>query len=174
VFFEFQTGADGRYVADVPPDTYNLVFGECEQGGVWAPKTFSNKKGIDFAQATAITVASGQTITGKNANLTRGGRITGTVKDGSGNPLEGICLRPLLGGTAVSEVASAFGVCTGPTGEYALTAVTAGKNKVQAIDFGDVFQDEYYNNKTTFATANNVTIVADTTKSGVDFVLAPV
>ena len=97
------------------------------------------------------------------------GSITGTVKDGSDNPIEGIVVDVFSTDTYESEDA-----VTGSDGTYTISGLSAGNYVVQASPpEGQNFVAEYYNNVSTYTAATNVSVSAGGTTPNIDFQLGP-
>lgn len=81
-FAEATTATNGSYqVLGLPAGTYYLRFASPEDSA-YASEWWNDKQ--TFATATAVTVATGATVTGRNAVLTTGSTIVGVVTAGDG------------------------------------------------------------------------------------------
>lgn len=118
--------------------------------------------------ADPVTVTTGATLTGLNATLDRGARLTGTVTAAAGGaPLPDVSVEAYtLSGSYVR------GANTNAAGVYTLTSVPAGPIIIRfSPDFGAPYAPEYYNNRLTQATADILTATVNTLATGVNAAL---
>ena len=117
------TAADGSYELLVAPGTYKLLVFDAQLN--YATRFFGGAR--DFNATGPVGLAGGQHLTGFNFSILRGGRITGTVRDGA-QPRAGITVAAY--DSAGSLVASAV---TGADGTYAFV-VPPGDYRIVAFD----------------------------------------
>ncbi|MBL4688313.1 MAG: carboxypeptidase regulatory-like domain-containing protein [Nannocystaceae bacterium] len=98
---------------DLSPGTYSVI---------------ATARGHLPARSKSVALGAGQTLSGLDVELTRGGQtVTGTVTDAGGGPVEGAVVRALGPASAI------YGTLTDTDGSYALT-IAAGSYDVEARD----------------------------------------
>lgn len=118
------TGADGFYSAEVPPGGGYVV-------GFHAPgyrPQFFERKGTR-SEATRVETSFATPRGGVNAQLERVAQVVGTVRDTTGQPVQGVTVTPVVLDTATGEwVPADFaeGTTTGRSGAYAVSILDAG------------------------------------------------
>jgi hypothetical protein len=121
------------------------------------------------ATPDAVSVAAGEVTSGIDAQLTAGGRITGTVTAGSGAPATGASVMLTdSGGEPVSRWGSVR-----PDGTYAITNLAPGTYQVRfdgPPGAGDI--EQYYTGADSPATATAVSVTSGAATSGIDARLA--
>jgi len=156
---------DGTYsLFGLPAGTYKVRFAA---EGNYVRQWWNNE--FSFDNADAITLATGQTVTGTDAVVTAGASIAGTVTDESGNPITAggdVSAYP-----AADEREAAGSASIQEDGTYAITGLAAGSYKLQ---FGapETYVSQWWNNKKTFVTAGTILVTAGQTVTGRDAVLA--
>lgn len=161
-----RTDAAGGYALDsLPAGSYTVRFSDCDgMAPALLTEWYDNQPYQSSAQL--VSVSAGGQVTGINAVLSSGGKITGTVT-GPG-PLQGVCV------SASPQSAGQYGSSTtGADGTYTLS-LAPGTYKV-FFDNCDVVNnlDEYYNDTTSWSAAQLLTVVAGQTLSGINADLAP-
>ncbi len=105
-FVQDESDARGRYrLPELPPGTYYLDFDvDCRSGtgSGWSRWGWSvayghpDQPNLNLYDATVaaepVAVQGGRTTRGIDASLSEGGRISGTILDSTGDPLEGACV----------------------------------------------------------------------------------
>lgn len=156
--------SDGRYtLTPLPSDTYKVFFVASHFGYMsqYYPGTF------DPLTATPVSVTAPGTTGGINAELSVGGSISGTVKNG-----DGIGIMPILvtvfdaNGNLISQAISDQG------GNYSAGGVPSGVFKVQFANYGSaIYAGQWYNAKGAFGAADNVTVTAPNNTPNINAVL---
>jgi large repetitive protein len=118
---ETRTNAAGEYELLVQPGAYKLVVFDAQL--VYATAFFSGAR--DFASTGAIGVAGGQKAGGFNFVIRRGGRISGTVREGA-TPRAGITVAAydgtgLLVASTITAADGSYAMVLAP-GDYRLIA----------------------------------------------------
>ncbi len=167
--FRVVTEASGRYrVPDLEPGRYEI--------------TVFSVEGEYLSQSLSILLAEGEEHT-VNIHLSEGGKITGTVTNAYTHAgLEKISVYayiPGQGGRVVS---------TNTKGEYTITGLSSGaydvvysweyseaeeKEYEKAPAFIPKYITEYYNNQTSAASANTVSVGEGNTTSGINVAMMP-
>lgn len=154
------TGSDGKYaLGGLPNGSYVVEFWATYLGYV---RQYFNGA-ASFADADEVVIAGGGTVTGVNAELEQGGGIAGRVVDavtGAGIEEAGVC----------AFTPSVFGGCavTDSSGNYTIQGVASGSYKVEFwAEFLD-YETRYYNEQSSFGSANFVDVVAPNTTAGIN------
>jgi hypothetical protein len=160
------TAANGEYtITGLSSGEYIVGFGVPFMSELNYVTQFYNGK-TSFAEAQPVTVTAGGTLSGIDAKLAEGGRITGKVTDAStGAAIERaiVCAfgaNPESGGCAYTNAG----------GEYTISGLVSGEYKV---GFASPLQYvvQYYNDKAALSEAGAVSVLAGSTTSGVDAAL---
>lgn len=174
IFLPVRTQSDGTFTISGPnltPATYSLQYSLCQNGGIGPasnadliPEWWEDKP--DASSADRFTVGDGEAVTGKDAVLQIGARISGTIS-GPGGPMTG-CVS--LFGPGVGA-----GIQTGPAGTYSYTRLRAGEYKMRFGDCNDPPQlaTEWYDHKPTRSQATKIVLTDAEVRSGVDVTLTP-
>jgi hypothetical protein len=156
------TNAKGEYTATVAPGSYNVEFRDFTNK--YAAQFYNEQS--SFSEATPVSVVTEKITPTINAKLREGGKISGTVRDTHGNPLQNIQV------FASHEEFFAEPVLTDAEGKYTLTGLPKGSYKVQFFPaFGQNFVPQYYNEKPSFAEADPVLVVEEETKQNINATL---
>ena len=144
--------SNGTYSVDsLAAGTYTVHFEDCNgtslAGEWWEDEPLRT-------DATPITVAAGATADGIDAQLERGGQISGDVVDAAGDPIADGCVT-VFEATSGAEAEDA-GV--GNDGHYSVRGLRAGQYKV-LFACGN-FAAEFYEDESTFAAADPVSLTA--------------
>ncbi len=162
------TDADGNYDIGVDLGGYKLLF--YDPSGDHAAEWFNNVAMSDMASAGTVTTTAAEPAKRRGASLApTGGAAAGTVSGAvTGDPVAGawaVFLGPTgnLGATAV----------TASDGAYRLAGIPAGATRVTFVDPSGGHVQEYWDDATTFMTANVLTMIAGDTVTGIDAALTP-
>ena len=121
------TGRTGKYrITALQPGRYLVQFSDCYglNGGnaqQWYPGQLTT------AKARAIAVKQGQTVTGIDAALTKGGSITGVITNPSHRPVRGACV--IAEDRAEDSDAVSF---TRKSGDFTFKGLSAGRYTITA------------------------------------------
>jgi hypothetical protein len=162
------TNTAGQYTISGLTEVHYKV--EFSAGGNYATQYFNGKS--TFAEADEVAVIAGFTTSGIDAKMQTGGQITGQVTDASTHvPLANI---------KVCARRSGFGYCasTNAAGEYTISGLTSGSYKVEYSACGlsactQNYLPEYYNGKSSSASADAVAVVVGSTTSGINAAMHP-
>ncbi len=164
------TDASGDYsLSDVPPGSYDVYFlYGCQAGGLtgnFAPDIYNNA--TDLSSAQTVTIGSGQTTNGINAELQTGGQITGVVTDASGDPTGNVAVAVVRVGDVPTV---AITTLTGADGTYDIPDLSNGSYLVEfeyCISTSSC-QSAFYNGTSTLTSATLVSVTIATTTSGIN------
>ena len=159
------TAADGTYtVSNVTAGQYKIRFYPYSYySNSYVEEWYNNK--ASHATAEIITVIDGVPVTGIDAVLAKPGAIAGLGLDGSGAPIPNISVDVFnQAGTVVQSATTAA------DGSYTLGNLPPDVSyKVRfSLDFGQDRLDGWFDNKTIFSDADNVTVPDDNTTRGID------
>ncbi len=119
-----------------------------------------------FSKATPVSVTSSSTVSGIDAELAKGGQISGRVTDAStGAALPGA----LVCATGLTFEAGRCSI-TGSGGEYVISGLPSGAYEVFFFD-GASYRPQYYNAKSASSEANPVDVSTGSVTEGIDAAL---
>ena len=166
------TDPSGVYtVTGLLAGTYQVRFEPYTYGAsaTYIGEYYDGRAGLSTADP--VSVADGSVTTGIDAELTRGGQIVGrvTAADG-GTPLDDIWV------DAYDSDGDFAGYGrTDATGVYTITGLAAGSYRVGFDPFKSgpsaAYVSEYYDNKSTLASADAVSVTSGGVTAGIDAVL---
>jgi Carboxypeptidase regulatory-like domain len=164
------TDASGKYTtAVIPAGSYKIGFGGPFLAN-YAPQFYNEKPSLD--SAAPVYVASGQTVSGLDAALKPGGRVSGTVTDASQHtPIENVEVLVLDG-----EGNSVGSARTDASGGYTVAGLATGAYEVEfnAESFGHYRPAiSFYNRKQSIGSADAVNVTEGNTVNGIDATLQP-
>ncbi|RLE21320.1 MAG: hypothetical protein DRJ50_09370, partial [Actinobacteria bacterium] len=159
------TGADGTYAVEgLPPVTVRVEF--IDNIGGHTSEWYDDQS--DFFVATPISLIAGQLSPDINADLERGGSISGVVtEEATGTGANGI--QVVVTNLSNLQLGSTV---TALDGTYSVAGIPAGWVKVQFYDPSEMLIREWYNDQTTFETATSVQILSAAETVGIDAELA--
>ncbi|HEY9121663.1 MAG TPA: carboxypeptidase-like regulatory domain-containing protein [Brevefilum sp.] len=168
---QVETATNGTYtLSGLEAGIYRVRFDDLS--GNYVTEFYNNK--TTFALATNFEVLEGATVSNINASLAFAGKISGTITFVSG------------GGTEDGLVASAWSNATGSwllianaitnsSGDYTIVGLSAGNYRVKFSDSSlyvpPRYVSEYYDNKLTIDTAQDVSVTAGDTTTGINAAL---
>lgn len=173
------TDSEGEYRIELEPGEYKVDFWPGESGQNLVYQAYNHRD--RWSEADVVTVEAEELTTGIDADLDAGATISGTVSSAASGAL--------LGNIAVCSIDANTGelwTCTGsePSGNYALPFLSKGQYKVVfSIDFeewfgeewfeeeDDGFPTEFWNNQTTLAAANVISLSTGQSVGGIDAAL---
>lgn len=164
------TGATGTYaLTGLPPGTYTVRFSDCHLPASYAGQAYQNA--TELSGATPVTVNSGAATSGIDATLAAGGSISGTVIDGSGAPLPGICV-------IANDPYLDFGygaATTAADGTYTIGGLPAGSYTVRFVDCTHTparVVTQWFDGVTIASAATPVVVSGTATTTGIDAMMA--
>jgi carboxypeptidase family protein len=161
---------DGTYtIAELLPAIYKIRFTGCPEGDYFS-RWYDDRP--TFSEADPVPVLEGQDVLGVDGTLvssTGTGVITGHITDeNTGEPLSPICVYVYLE-TGEYKTSAA----TSPDGNYRIENLATGSYRLSIGCTPGTHYPEWYNNKTTFETADPVQ-VTNGTETVADFALKPI
>ncbi len=162
---ETLTDADGTYTLDgLESGEYVLAFSGGDQN--FALEYYDDHAA--FEDADPVRVTAGAVTAGIDAALAAGGRITGKVTTASGDPVADAVVDAVPAGDgAIVEVT------TGADGTYDIFGLATGDYAVRFSGPDDSnLATEYYNDKATLESADEVHVTVGATTPNVDAALA--
>ena len=161
------TAADGTYtLSGLPPAGILVQFQDCNAVGPYITEWWNDH--TDPADADVITLGPGAVRTAIDAQLGAAGAITGTVTDGAGHPLQGICAQATTS-TFAGGIAG-----TDDHGQYTILLSRPGGYRVQFVDCNQPprYAGQWWNGRSA-ATAEVVPVGPGQVVGGIDAVLRP-
>ena len=172
-----KVNADGTYtVSGVPAGTYKVRFDDNSyidgsgqyQQSAYVGQWYSNRTSYNSAQV--VTVADGQTVTGKDVALVHPGTIAGHVSGPTGADLTNVAVValdatgngvfPTLDGQVLSD------------GSYTIGNIPPGTYKLQAVPRLSAYVGQWYQNKPSFNTADGIQVSSDVSTTAAGMTLA--
>ena len=156
------TNRNGTYtLSGLAAGTYRVEFSNNWNAGNYLTQYYNDK--ATLASADAITAQAGQTTAGINASMRPGGEITGTVTDAQTHAP--IAFSPVN----VYDSSGNFltSTDTGSDGTYTVPSLPTGSYRVQFTGPG-LTVSQFYDGKTSLASADPVAVTASNTTSGID------
>ncbi len=158
------TAADGTYaVSGLGSGSYRVGFQPAS--GNYGPQFYNGKSSL--ASADPVAVSAGSTTSGIDAALLAGGRLTGKVTDAATNAG--------LGGVEVDVYDSSGDFLTGATtagdGAYGVSGLGSGAYRVGFRPVGGNYLPQFYNGKSSLASADPVPVTAGSTTYAINAAL---
>ncbi len=162
------TDENGDYTLDLATGTYRIGFSHDD--GSWVEEYYDDQDSVETADDVSVT--NGSTTAGIDATLAQAGTIAGHVT-GGGNDLGDISITAyqLYDDGEDSYWESVAWAYTDPDGTYSLH-VPSGTYRIGFRDSEREWAAEYYNDKASVETADNVNATNGSTTGNVDAVLA--
>lgn len=160
------TGKHGEYTVEgLANGKYVVQFSASESGQNFIAQYYD--RASSFATANPVKVVQGSTAKMIDAELEVGGEISGRVTDASTHaPVENIVVAALDTGETVYGIAF-----TNANGEYTIPGLTTGSYEVGFA--GAHYVAQYYNDESSLAKANPVSVVQGEVAAGIDAALVP-
>lgn len=162
------TGDDGKYsITDVRPGEYAIEF---LGTGNLLTQAWEHQEIGKMSDATPVTVGLSQVVTGIDAELVAGARVQGTVRlASSGQPAQGLYVCALRPNGLEWR-------CAIPNreGEYSIEGLKTGSYVIEFKPFSSSLETQFWDQGTSFADAQTLSLAAGTTTTGIDAdLLAP-
>lgn len=154
---------DGSYrLPGLRTGSYRVRFYDCSDSG-YLDEYYDDGQ---FSDADPVEVLEGETIAGIDAALALGGVISGVVRaDRTGQPLRDVCV------DASSDGDYGY-TCTRDDGTYRIQGLRGGSYRVEFSENSAGFEDEYYDDKPDWYSADLVEVVEGAEAGGIDAGLA--
>lgn len=153
------TGSNGTFTFSLPPGDYRIVAADL--GRTFGPGFYGSTRA--FETATVITLPAGGVQSNLQLALTRGGTISGAVRDAAGNAVRDITVAAYnLDGTLHTTATSQL------DGTYSLL-VAPGPYKLVAFDPDFAFATRFFGGARDFASAGAVAVGSGQNIHGFDF-----
>ena len=161
------TKADGEYTVEgLASGSYKVEFSAGFESGLnYVTQYYEDASTL--AAATSVPVTQGATTKGINAELRAGGEIEGTVTDASTHAvLSGVEVAALGPGKVAEGIA-----LTDASGHYTIVGLAAGSYVVGFA--AEHYITQYYDDQSSFASANAVAVAQESTSAAIDAALVP-
>jgi len=164
------TDVDGSYdIGGLASGTYRVEFRDYNDN--YLKEYYNNKSSLDSADDISVTVP--QTVTGIDASLALGGHITGTVTGPDGvTPLEDVYVRFYHWNESNSNWEYVGYSDTDVDGSYDVGGLESDTYRIEFRDNSGNYLKEYYNNKSSLDSADDISVTAPQIVTGIDASLA--
>jgi VCBS repeat-containing protein len=168
------TDSNGMYdLAGLDVGDYRIEFRDNNWPLQFGPEYYDDAATVEAG--TDISVATGTTVSGIDAQLSDPSHITGRVTDEQGAPLADIQVTAYR---FVNDGAGGFwsfwrDVLTDATGAYDLIGLEPGAYRVGFYDWSGPYQPEFYDNALSVETASDILVERGTTTANIDAQLVP-
>lgn len=122
----------------------------------------------DIESATDVSVTAGQTTTGIDGDLAKGGSITGVVRDIEGNPIENKTVVAYQYNADDEEWQVINYNRTASTGEYEIKGLHSGSYHLYFSAGWTAYLSQYYDNATEIESATDIEVTAGQATAGID------
>ena len=166
------TDNTGAYkVAGLPSGSYKVYFQDYRSSDNYISQWYNGKP--NFGAAISVTVSAGATTSGVSAALVKGGAITGTITAAStGSPLAYNC-QVQVDAVNISTFSDYYRqACTDGAGGYMIGGLPTGTYTVEFYDYADDYVTQWYNAELSNGAADQVSVTAGTTTSGINAAMA--
>ena len=168
-----KTDKTGHYqTARVPAGRYEVAFlPGCDNKGNWLPQIYKSN-----TKPTPVRVQAGKTTPGINGVLTLGGEISGTIINGKGTKLGGICAFPIpvtLFSSPDNGGALLLASLASVRGSYHLRSLPGGAYKIsfQACQPSSPYAPQWWHNALTYKAASAVKVKGGQRVTGINAVM---
>ena len=165
------TDANGNYsVQGLSSGSYKVYFAPA--AGNYLPEWYDGKGSFEAAKTVAVAV--GATTEKIDAILDPGGIVSGRVTDKSGKEIQGLHVRLYDASRSYSTIYSYIeSVYTDSSGRYSFEGLPTG---IYKVFFQPVLTDhmpEWYNDKKSYSSANQISVTAGSTTPDINAALGP-
>jgi hypothetical protein len=161
------TKADGEYTVEgLASGSYKVEFSAGFESALnYVTQYYEDAPTL--AAATSVPVTAGATPTGIDAELRAGGEIEGTVTDASTHAAVSNAEVEVLGAGGVTDGEA----LTNANGQYTIGGLATGSYVVKFAS--ERYIAQYYDDQSSFASANAVEVAQESTSAAVDAALVP-
>ncbi len=165
------TNWNGYYtLGELLPNTYRVCFDDYYSGR-YAQERYKNALNVERAADIQVTASS--VIANIDALLERGGRITGTVTDNTGDPLFDHWVHFSIWDSNSGLWIGTGGAFTDQNGKYVSSGLTPGTYRVCFYDFSaQLYATECYDNALNIDNATDVQVTVGSTTEDINAHLA--
>jgi hypothetical protein len=158
------TASDGTYtLIGIPTGSYKVNF--APYSSIYVGQWYSNQS--SFASANTVAVTAPNTTPAISAMLAVGGSIYGTVTNASTAGIANVEVSVYDNND--DYIASGL---TASDGTYTVSGIPTGSYKVNFSPNNSVYVSQWFNNESSFASANTVAVTAPNTTPAISAVLA--
>lgn len=163
-----QTAASGRYtIAALPAGSYRVEFSSGSATNSYLTQYFKGKTAL--AEATSVSVEEGKLKSAVNASMARAGAIAGEVTSSTtSSPLAAV--QVAIYNAARQQIRS---TTTNGEGRYDVEGLANGAYEVGFAASGTDFLSQFYNDRSTLASAQPVSVHSGGGATEVDAALRP-
>jgi hypothetical protein len=157
------SGSDGSYtIGGLPATAVRVVFDDCNDVGPYVRQWYRDAP--DPSTAQVLDLQAGATQAGVDAAMAPASEITGTITDGDGHPVAGVCAQATTA-TTVGGLGR-----SNEDGHYAVLLTTPGEYKVQFVDCSDAprFAAQWWHGAQRAQDATTVSVGAGSVVTGID------
>lgn len=154
-----RTDEKGQYKVEVGAGKYVVLF---------MAKGYATKMHGTLEKPSLVEAEAEKTVRGIDAVLAKGGRITGTVTDDSGKPLQEIYV---VGQSTEAAASLPITARTSATGAFTLDGVPTGRYRIAFGDRERKYQLQWYDGKANPDEATEIAVTAPKTTSGIKGIL---
>lgn len=163
------TDWSGHYsLGGLPAGDYRMFFDDWS--GTYIPEWYDNA--LDEDSATTVVVGENATISGIDARLARGSKITGTVTNSAGVPLDGIEVRAYRYNGSWWESTGSAGY-TDMDGHYSVGGLSGGKYRLRFRRWEGDYALEWYKDAYSVEAATSIPVPPLSTVSNINAMLGP-
>lgn len=158
--------SDGTYVTGgLATGAYRICISDPQ--GIHVAEYYNDV--LDIGSATDITVGNAMTVSGINASLSEGAKITGRITTPSGDSsLEGIRIQAYYWNAAAGNWEEEKTTESGEDGSYTLRTIKPGIWRLGFSDYEGTYLTEYYNNTPDFPSATDIIIKGTQNITGIN------
>lgn len=171
---QVSTDAKGVYTAtNLNAGIYRIQFGGTLSSPYYLSQYYDSVTSNNPQDATPVTVIDGVAVTNINAQLVRGGAVTGTVTSIDGMPLGNINVgvqRKVLQPDGNEQWEGFINVPTNEAGQYHVKAMPTGLYRIVFSDqqWPRRYVDEFYDNATNWAGAMELFVQASSVTANIN------
>ncbi|MEW1821205.1 carboxypeptidase-like regulatory domain-containing protein, partial [Arthrobacter sp. NPDC080031] len=161
-----QVAADGTYkITGLPAGAYNIEFSGNDSGAL--TQWYSNQP--DQSTSQALTLTTGQAVTGINATMALGATVSGTVTVPTGiNPTQISVMAVSPQGSSTAGYGYAGYATVGPDGTYKIVGLSPGTYNIEFSGNDSGALTQWYSNQPSQSTSKAVTLTIGQAVTGIN------
>ncbi|RYD50104.1 MAG: hypothetical protein EOP85_00255 [Verrucomicrobiaceae bacterium] len=163
------TNASGNYTLQLSPGEY--IIGFRDPAGNFTEEFHDDE--WSFWNARSFDVASGQTVTGKDASLATAARISGTVTASGGAPVAGVVVHSYSWDDGEEYWVRGPSTLTASNGTYNLGGLIPGSHRIQFEHPDGAYFSSFHGGSIHVDEATSVSASAGATVTGINGSLSP-